>query len=108
MRKGWSFFRRFWHPMSLGGMLVLAVLISLAFLLQAGSPISAAPALGPAGRPAFQATPTAPLQPTATPTNAQEINNNRDQTTGIIVGAIFLMLIIVGGTLLMERAMKEP
>ncbi|HVN54408.1 MAG TPA: hypothetical protein VMT46_08765 [Anaerolineaceae bacterium] len=79
-----------------------AVIIALLALL--------ALALSGAIQPALGQNPTltpAPQAPTPTATLPPQANANRDQTTGVIVGAIFLITIIVVGTLVNVRSMQE-
>ncbi len=105
MKKGRPIFERVVDPKLLRTSILPVALILLAFLLQAGHPVRTGPVYARAG--VHQATLQVTPQATLTPTLSPELDSNRGQTTGIIVGAIFLMLIIVGGTLLMERSLKE-
>lgn len=89
-------------PIALRTLLRWTVIIAVLALL-ALAPLQPAVGQSPTPTPAPQAT----LAHTPTATLPPEANTNRDQTTGVIVGAIFLIVIIVAGTLLTERSMRE-
>jgi hypothetical protein len=86
------------------GMIVLLIGLSL-LAFQQPDPLRFASASGLAP---LQTVQPATQQPTLTPTISPEIEGNRSQTNGIVVGAIFLVLIIVVGTLISERALRDP
>jgi hypothetical protein len=110
MKTGWPHIQRplqskNQHPTRFLGTLALAwVILCLAFL-------SAAPAQARGSTAHPQSVSDAVQQvtpkPGLTPTPGLDIINNRNQTTGIIVGSIFLVLIIVIGTLVSERSLKN-
>ena len=74
-------------------------------LAQNASPTPAATltaTLAPSQTATITTTPTVTLTPTLTPVPA-EFMETPDQTTGIVFGAVFLVIIIVGGTYFILR-----
>ena len=75
------------------------------FLEASPTPANATPTLTPGPTETTTATPTLQPTPTLTPLPA-EYQETPDQTTGILFGAVFLVIIIVGGTFFVIRSKK--
>ncbi len=76
--------------------------IGLAQEASATPAVAASATLAPSATSKITVTPTRSLTPTLTPLPA-EYMQTPDQTTGIVFGAVFLVIIIVGGTFITLR-----